>query len=535
MTVIAGVSDAFVAYPSPAGTVMALRGLNLTVGAGERLLIEGPNGSGKSTLLRLLTGEQAVTAGTVRVAGTDLTSLSASARRRWRRASVGMIDQHARRALLPEWRVVDNVALQLRLAGVHRRSAVSRAAGTLDRLGLAHLAERSVSTLSGGEAQRVAICAAVAHDPALILADEPTGELDEEAARQVYQLLADAGQAHGAALILVSHDRRAGELVDRAVRMRDGRLAEQWLPRTGRPEAQVVDQHGWLRLPVGLLPRADQAASGEQITMRASAMPDGDIRLTGAGPARTVAPAPHLPRYQPLSAVPVAILPAPDRHPGSPRPILQMTAAGMRFGDRTVFSGVDLTIRPGDFLVLRGPSGSGKSTLLGLAAGLLDPTSGSVEVAGTDWRPLDRNARAQLRQRHVAMALQSTILAEALTVGETLRFAATLRGRSDGDDDAVAAELRLTALLAQPVRLLSGGERQRVAFARCLISGAALILLDEPTSQQDEAAAVAVTDAVRVATDRGRAVLAASHDPVFLDAAGSRVDMYRLQTAPAAT
>lgn len=555
MTAVVSVSDAFVAYPSPAGTKMALRGLDLTVQAGERLLIQGPNGSGKSTLLRMLTGEQAATAGSVLVDGTDLTRLSSSARRRWRRAGVGMVDQHARRALLPEWRVVENVALQLRLAGVPRRSAVDRAAGTLQRLGLGALTHRSISTLSGGEAQRVAICAALAHDPALILADEPTGELDEAAARQVYALLAEVGRHHGAALILVSHDRRAADTVDRAVRMRDGRLAEQWRPADGTGEAQVVDVRGWLRLPAELLGRstvtsttaaaasiaAASAASGpvgpptapDPITLTASALPGGDVRLVRRSGSAPVVPSGvgiPVPASR-IAVLPELAFPAGVGPRGSIAPVLRFAGVEVVFETRTLFSRVDLALRPGDHVVLRGPSGSGKSTLLGLAAGLSDPTSGTVAVAGVPWGPLDRRERAALRRTSVAVSVQSTILAEALTVAENLRFSAGLRGRRPSEIDSVAADLGLTVLLDQPVGLLSGGERQRVAVARCLVSGAALLLLDEPTSQQDEASAVAVARAVRAATATGRAVLASSHDPVFLDSAGTIQDMATLDRA----
>lgn len=535
MTDLVRVTDAFVAYPSPAGTVMALRGLDLEVAAGERLLVQGPNGSGKSTLLRLLTGERAATAGSVEVAGTDLTRLSGSARRRWRRSSVGLVDQHARRALLPEWRVVENVALQLRLAGLAAGPAAQKATETLERLGLAHLGDRSITTLSGGEAQRVAICAALAHDPALILADEPTGELDELAARQVYQLLAGAGRSHGAALILVSHDRRASEAVDRAVRIRDGRVAEQWTPGTDQGELQVLDGQGWLRLPAEVLGRPVTAGRRGSITLQARALPDGAVQLT---------PDPTLPSFDGRGSVvdqeapritavtPVAVLPSVSHHPASARPILRMTDVGMVFGTSTVFSNFDLILHPGDHVVLRGPSGSGKSTLLGLSVGLLDPTHGTVRIAATDWSGVDRSGRARLRRDHAAMAPQSTILPDALTVRENLWFVAMLRRRPGDDVLRVAADLGLTGLLEQPVGLLSGGERQRVAVARCLVSGAALVVLDEPTSQQDERSAMMVAAAVRAVTERGGAVLAASHDPVFIASAGAIRDLQPLSPSP---
>jgi ABC-type multidrug transport system ATPase subunit len=145
---------------------------------------------------------------------------------------------------------------------------------------------------------------------------------------------------------------------------------------------------------------------------------------------------------------------------------------------------------------------------------------------------VDRSGRARLRRDHAAMAPQSTILPDALTVRENLWFVAMLRRRPGDDVLRVAADLGLTGLLEQPVGLLSGGERQRVAVARCLVSGAALVVLDEPTSQQDERSAMMVAAAVRAVTERGGAVLAASHDPVFIASAGAIRDLQPLSPFP---
>ena len=509
----AAISDAFVAYPSPAGTVMALRGLDLTVHPGERVLVQGPNGSGKSTMLRLLTGEQAATAGSVKVGGTELDRLGARARRRWRVRGVGLVDQHARRALLPEWPVLDNVALQLRLGGMAPAAARARAGATLERLGLTELAGRDVGPLSGGEAQRVAICAALAHEPFLLLADEPTGELDDDSARDVCALLARAGGPGGTALLLVSHDDRAADLVDRAVRVRDGRLAEQWRP-SERPvrEEQVMDAHGWVRIPPQLL-----AGPGRLRAEPSGAVDPGAVRLT---PTTAVL---ATPRPDDAAPVPVATLPPADT--GRPE-LLALSGVGVRFGSHTLFQNLDLTVRTGDWVVVRGPSGSGKSTLLGLAAGLTDPDAGTVALGGQPVRPLSRTARAELRGRLLAMALQGTFLADALTVQENLQFARDLRppeltARDDPSSniDALVAALGLARLIHQPVGLLSGGERQRVALARCLVSAAPLLILDEPTSQQDEASAVLVAGILTQAVRAGRGVVAASHDDTFTAAA----------------
>ncbi len=499
---IVAVRDVFVAFRGAAGSVMALRGADLTLSSGERLLIQGPNGSGKSTLLRVITGEQPVVAGTVEVGGTALHRMGNAARRRWRSRAVGFIDQHARRALLPEQTALESCALQLRLDGVSASSARRTAAQTLARLGLEDLAERPVPELSGGEAQQVAICAAVAHGPSLVLADEPTGELDEPSARRVYAMLAQLA-AEGTSLIQVSHDPRSSAYADRVVRIRDGRLAEQWTHDS--VVEQVPDSRGWIRippevLPAGRLPGLVATTVGDVIELRPGAI----------GPQRW-------PR--PVSARPIR---AASTAPGDAPPMLALAGVTAGYPGRPLFDGLDLEVRPGDLAVVTGPSGAGKSTLLALAAGLLDPLAGVVAVAGVAWADEDRTARAERRRRTLALAPQRPILVEPMTIRENLTLTGRIRGGT-GDPEAIAAELGLTRLLDQTVDRLSGGERQRVTLARCLAADVGLLLLDEPTSQQDEDAATQVIDVLLAEVAAGRAVLAATHDPRLIERATHRL------------
>ena len=496
------VTDVFVAYRGGVEPVMALRGADLTLAAGERLLVAGPNGSGKSTLLRVVTGDQPVLAGRVEVGGTAVHAMDDTARRRWRTQALGFVDQHARRNLLPELDVRDNVALQLRLTGTRPAAARQRAEQTLERLGLGSLAAADVRRLSGGEAQRVALCAAVAHGPALVLADEPTGELDEEAAHQVYGLL-EAVAADGTGVVLVSHDPRSEAFVDRAVRLRDGRLAEEWVP--GRTAvAQVADSRGWVRVPGELLDGG--AGRPTSWTVRHDA---GALRLS---PARTTPRTPVVP----APAAPVA-----DRTTTGGDAMVTLTGVAAGWGGRTLFSGLDLTLRPGTWTALRGPSGSGKSTLLTLVAGLTDPRSGRVEVGGASWAGLDRSGRAVHRRRWLAYGLQRATLVETMTVAENVALAAAFRGRTVEADEvaALGARLGLTAQLGTPAGVLSGGERQRASLARALVSGAPVLVIDEPTSQQDERSAALVVAALEAASRAGAAVLVASHDAGVLDRA----------------
>jgi ABC-type lipoprotein export system ATPase subunit len=511
------VRDAFVAFRSGAGAIMALRGADLTLAAGERLLVQGPNGSGKTTLLRVITGEQPVLAGTVEVGGTAVHAISAARRREWRARSVGFIDQHAARGLLPELSVLDNVALQLRFGGQPADRARRTAQETLVRLGLEELLARPVAQLSGGEAQRVAACAAVAHRPNLILADEPTGELDDASAAEVYELLA-AVAADGAAVILVSHDQRAAPFADRAVRIRDGRTAEQWRPGSPSVE-QLPDSRGWIRVPTGLLPewtplpglvarRQDNGLLLQPIVRtepqhrRARRTPKASGSEPGAGSVRRVA------------AVGTG-------------PLLSLTGVRAGFGGRTLFAHLDLALRAGSWAAVTGPSGSGKSTLLSLIAGLLNPLAGAIDVGSVGWSTLSRDARAELRRDWLTLVPQRPSLVEALTVRENLGLTVAIRHNSATPEDLeqLADRLGLFTLLDQPVSLLSGGERQRTAIARSLVAQVPLLILDEPTSQQDDESALRTITALQNEVAAGRAVLAATHDTRLNAEATTTVDL----------
>jgi ABC-type lipoprotein export system ATPase subunit len=518
-TWIVEVRDVFVAYQGAAGSVMALRGSDLTLAVGERLLVQGPNGSGKSTLLRVITGEQPVAAGTVVVSGTALHELNAGQRREWRARSVGFVDQFASRGLLPELSVVQNVALQLRLTGVPKPEAEQRARATCARLEVDRLLDRPVQQMSGGEAQRVAVCAAVAHDPRLLLADEPTGELDERSAGEVYDLLARIA-ADGTGVILVSHDPRAVTSTDRAIRIRDGRAAEQWRPGSAVVE-QLPDSRGWIRVPRERHPELDPVPPLE------ARRTDSGLLLVPRAPAEAV---PGLPP-QPL--------PAPEQRAREVLASVAGLTAG--YGDRTVLDRLDLTLRTWTWTAITGPSGSGKSTLISALAGLLPLRAGTVTVGDGQWDDRSRGARAEHRRRWVALLPQRPVMLDALTVRENLQLTAGIRGSAvqrtnptvenpavmSRDIEELADRLALSRLLDQPVQLLSGGERQRAALARALISSAPVLLLDEPTSQQDESSVDRVVQVLAEETAAGRSVLTASHDSRVLSAATIVLELHQ--------
>ena len=211
-------------YRTGAETVEALRGLDLSIRRGEFLAVMGPSGSGKTTLLNCLSGLDDIDAGSVMVEGQDIHKLSDARRTRDRAERMGFIFQAFN--LIPVFTAAENVELPLLLAGVGVSDARRRAEETLERVGLEHRKGHRPNELSGGEQQRVTIARALAGRPALVWADEPTGNLDTETASSVLDLLSELNR-DGLTLVLVTHDPAMGERAERLVRMRDGAIQSE--------------------------------------------------------------------------------------------------------------------------------------------------------------------------------------------------------------------------------------------------------------------------------------------------------------------
>jgi putative ABC transport system ATP-binding protein len=210
--------------------VRAVDGVSFDANRGEMVALTGPSGSGKSTLLLLVGGLIVPDAGVVRFDGQELTGFSEERRSRYLQRDVGFVYQ--RFPLLPRVKAIENAAVKLMLGGMGMREAQARAQPWLDRVGLGDRLEHTPEQLSGGERQRLAIARALASEPRLILADEPTGNLDSARSRQIVDLLREVAHERGAIVLLVTHDREAATLADHMYSLRDGRLQE--------PVAQAV-------------------------------------------------------------------------------------------------------------------------------------------------------------------------------------------------------------------------------------------------------------------------------------------------------
>jgi len=221
MNSIASLHDVDLTLQSRAGAVEILRSVSLDVEAGRSLAIVGPSGSGKTSLLMVLAGLEVATRGRVTVAGQDYSSLDEDGRARLRAKSIGIVFQSFH--LVPSMTAEDNVALPMEFAGVRDAQAIART--LLGDVGLGHRLRHYPSQLSGGEQQRVALARAVSLKPRLLLADEPTGNLDGATGRQVIDMLFSLQRRNEATLVLVTHDETLAAKADRVIRMADGRIA----------------------------------------------------------------------------------------------------------------------------------------------------------------------------------------------------------------------------------------------------------------------------------------------------------------------
>ena len=276
--------------------VVALQGLDLLVESGEFIALVGASGSGKSTLLNILGGLDVPSAGRATVAGHALGEMGASERTAYRRRVIGFVWQQSARNLLPYLTAAENVELPMLLEGVSADQRQARAAHLLELVGLAERSDHRPDRLSGGEQQRVSIAVAISNRPAVLFADEPTGELDSDTAQQIFDLLRSINRELGVTIVVVTHDPLVSERVTRTIAIRDGRTSTETLRRSAISDAgehhlvaeeyAVLDRVGRLQLPrahveaLGLHRRVRLVLEDDHITV----WPDRDDDAAGGGP-----------------------------------------------------------------------------------------------------------------------------------------------------------------------------------------------------------------------------------------------------------
>jgi peptide/nickel transport system ATP-binding protein len=501
--------------------VVALQGLDLEVPQGEVMALIGPSGSGKSTLLNIIGGLDDPSAGSVRVGGLDLPKMDRRQRERYKRQTVGFLWQQPGRNLLPYLSALENVEVPMLLGGQNARKRRRRATELLETVGLADRARFGPHRLSGGEQQRVALAVALANNPPLLLADEPTGQIDAQSANQVFDALRRINQVYGTTIVVVTHDALVVERVDRVVAISDGRTSAEIRRDAGAGPASeeewvVMDPSGRLQLPRLFIETLNLS---DRVKVRLE--PDHLSLWPREGPPGAAAPAPPL-----AGELVAAGRASPDEQAAGAAVVAQGLGRTYESGVEKVraLRDVSLNIAAGSLSVVVGPSGSGKTTLLNLIAGLDEPTAGTVSIAGHSLASLSARARIELRRRQIGFVHQTIGLLPFLSVEENVGVPLRLLRLSGRDRKARTAQaLSLVGLSDRTQHRtyeLSGGEQQRVAIARAMVTRPSLILADEPTGQLDSQTGAEIIALFRdIAEQTGITVVIASHDPKVRQAA----------------
>ncbi len=484
-----------VTYHYPAQALPALADFSVTLQPGEFVLVVGPSGAGKSTFLRCLNGlvphfYGGRWMGRINIMGRDPVALAP----RGMADLVGFVFQDPEAQFVVDT-VEDELAFAMENFALPQATMRKRVEEVLDQMGIAHLRQRRINTLSGGEKQRVAIAAVLALQPEVLVLDEPTSQLDPQAAEEVLVALRHLNEDLGLTVILSEHRlERVAQYADRmlyipalgaAPLLDEPRAVMAQLPLVP-PLVQLGRALGWQPLPLTI-------KEGRSFARRLlQQWADGEACL-GA----------HQDATSPTAA--------DAETPAEKRVILELRGVHYRYDGRPALRGVDLTVRAGEFVALMGRNGSGKSTLLKHLVGLLKPEAGEVRIAGMDTRRTEPDAIVKL----VGYVPQHP---GALLFGETLMAELAFTRRSHGmppdqtADLALLAGLGLAPLADRDPRDLSGGEQQRAALAAILVAGPEIILLDEPTRGLDYAQKQALTDLLVSLKRAGKTIIMATHD-----------------------
>ncbi|GHF40936.1 peptide/nickel transport system ATP-binding protein [Amycolatopsis bartoniae] len=464
------------------GAVEAVRGVGFDVRPGEVVALVGESGSGKSVTALSLLGllpDTATVRGSATLSGRDLYTVDSAALREVRGGEIGMVFQEPMSALNPVFRIGTQLVDAVRAhRKVSRAQARQRARELLElvELDAARVLRSYPHQLSGGQLQRVVIAMALVHEPALLLADEPTTALDVTVQAGILRLLRSLRDRLGTAILLVTHDMGVvADLADRVVVLRDGRVVEQNTATGlfGAPAAEYTRELLDSVLSLGSGSPAPKRAADPLVSLK-------DLEVTYRGGVRAV-------------------------------------------------DGVSLTIGSDEVLGLVGESGSGKSTISSVLTGLVSPTGGEVRVAGVDLaRANARQWREVRRQIGVVFQNPASALNPRATIGASIAEPLVVHGMG-GDHRARVAEL-LTAVRLDPgwrgryPHELSGGQRQRVGIARALALRPKLLIADEPTSALDVSVQASVLALLaELQRELAFACLFISHDLAVVERVADRV------------
>ncbi len=478
-------------YQTGAGGFCALKDIDLQVLPGEFLGVVGKSGAGKTTLLNMLSGVSTISSGEVlfhrngngSAEVVSLGALNEDQRAEWRGQNVGIVYQSFE--LLPQLDLVDNIMIPQDFCGRYRpQVSYPRALELLDLVELSEHVYKLPAHISGGQKQRVAIARALVNDPALILADEPTGNLDTATAETIFQLFERLIQA-GKTILMVTHDSSLAVRCSRTLYISDGEI--------------TADRRKQPRTTSG----GYSPAGGKTQT----------VLVTGNGQGTPM----------PEPALTVSVEPGNARHTDQQSQVAITLRDVVKTyvnaaGSFTALKRINLQMNYGQFVSIVGKSGSGKSTLLNMLTGIDHPSSGQVIIGGQDIYKMSESKRALWRGHNMGIVFQFFQLLPTLTLLENTMLPmdyCNVFPLSERPQRALEL-LKMVGLEEQAHKLpamVSSGQQQSAAIARALATDPPIIVADEPTGNLDSRSAASIIQLFQRLADLGKTILIVTHDP----------------------
>jgi energy-coupling factor transport system ATP-binding protein len=476
--------------------------VSLRIEEGDFVLVAGPSGAGKSTLLRCINGlvphfYGGVIEGRIRVFGRDPVGLEP----RRMSETVGFVFQDPEAQAVVDV-VEDELAFAMENQGLPLTTMRKRVEETLDQLHIAHLRRRPLSSLSGGERQRVAIASVLTLQPQVLILDEPTSQLDPQAAEEVLDTLVKLNHDLGLTIVLSEHRlERVAQYADQVLYVPGpGEQPVMGAPREVLAKVPLVPplvelgkRLGWSPLPLTI---KEARRFRGKLTPHAECGHYAGSKEYGVGTLRG------------------------EYAIRNTQHVLDIQGLGFAYNGQETLRGLDLTIRQGEFVAIMGRNGAGKTTLLKQCMGLLKPHEGRVRVMGMD----TQHTPVQDLSRHIAYVPQNpNALLFAETIADELAFTRRARSLPPADDGDLLRTLGLDEMGGRYPRDLSVGERQRAALAAVLVGDPALILLDEPTRGLDYAQKASLIAFLQAQQAQDRTIVVVTHDVELVAQCAERV------------
>ncbi|MHA1629913.1 MAG: ATP-binding cassette domain-containing protein [Candidatus Heimdallarchaeota archaeon] len=487
-------------YPNPklGRSIVALSGCDLAVEESSFVSIIGPSGAGKSTLLRILSGLEQPTSGKVNVLSQDIDLLTPKKLYQFRLQNIGFLNQMPHYNLFPELSVEQNLLIPLRLLGESRETGKKVVEDALERMEIKHLSQHRAKQLSMGESMRVSLAVALITNPPILLADEPTGQLDKKNTQVILELLKAINQQEGTTILVVSHDPVYFSVVSESFLIFNGRLGAVYTQEDlnehlleGEQEKENltkeifvshIDSFSYLFLP-------NRIKELLALDKKVKFVIDYEIKkvfLENPQGSEAFKEVEH-PQFIKISGF------HPKKHKKGVTPILACKNLQKWYhspNDQLILDGINLQLLPNELVFLIGPSGSGKTTFLNILSGMDLDFNGSLELFGKAISSSNQSLVEKVRAQKMYYLSQYVNLYPSMTLDENLNYFLnvhkTQKERAFYEKDFLLHFLTLDEITDQDVAKFSLGERKRASFLLGLLQAPEILLLDEPTANLDE-------------------------------------------------